>query len=82
MSLREILDEKNMTVYRLAKESNLPYTTVNDICNGKAQLEKCSAGTVYRIARALDVSMEELLAPYMTQRASFENLALHIFVCL
>lgn len=73
MIVREALKKKNMSVYRLAKESDLPYATVNDICNGKAQLEKCSAGTVYQIARALGVSMEELLAPHYPQRASFEN---------
>ena len=73
MTIREILNEKNITVYRLAKESKLSYATVNDICNGKAQLEKCSAETIYKIAHALDVSMEELLAPCFFKRSSFEN---------
>lgn len=73
MTIRETLKEKNMTIYRLAKVSELPYTTVNDICSGKAQLEKCSAETVYRIACALDVSMEALLAPCFIKRSSFEN---------
>lgn len=62
-----------MSIYRLAKTSEVPYATVNDICNGKAQLEKCSAETIYRLARALDVSMEELLAPRIFKRSSFEN---------
>lgn len=73
MTIRETLQERNMSVYRLAKVSALPYATVNDICSGKAQLEKCSAETVYRIARALEVSMEELLAPCFHKRSSFEN---------
>lgn len=73
MTLREILKEKKMTVYRLSRESKVPYSTVNDICSGRAQLEKCSAETVYKIARALDVSMEELLAPCFLKRSSFEN---------
>ena len=73
MTIREALKEKNMTIYRLARESELPYATVNDICNGKAQLEKCSAETIYRIAQALNVSMEELLAPCFFKRISFEN---------
>ena len=62
-----------MSVYRLAKASELPYATVNDICSGKAQLEKCSAETIYKIAKALDVPMEELLAPCFLKRSSFEN---------
>ena len=73
MTIREKLNEKNMSVYRLAKVSELPYATVNDICSGKAQLEKCSAETIYKIARALGVSMEELLAPCLLKRSSFEN---------
>ena len=73
MTIRERLKEKKMTVYRLAKTSELPYATVNDICSNKAQLGKCSAETVYKIARALDVSMEELLAPCFLKRSSFEN---------
>lgn len=71
--LREVLAEKNISMYRLAKKSGLPYATVNDLCNGKAQMRKCSAETVYQIAHALDMSMEELLAPYFTERSSFEN---------
>lgn len=73
MILRDALKKKNITIYRLAKESGLPYATVNDICNGKANLENCSAETVYKIARALNVSMEELIAPCLLKRSSFEN---------
>ena len=46
---------------------------VNDIFNGKSQLNRCSAETVYRLAHALDLSMEELLAPCLLKRSSFEN---------
>ena len=73
MTIQDALKQKNMSIYRLAKASEVPYATVNDICNGKAQLEKCSAETIYRLARALDVSMEELLAPCFLKRSSFEN---------
>lgn len=73
MTIRDALSKRNMTVYRLAKTSGLPYATVNDICNGKAKLEKCSAETIYKISHALDISMEELLAPCFLVRSSFEN---------
>lgn len=73
MDIKDVLLSKKMSIYRLAKTSGIPYATVNDICNGKARLEKCSAETVYRIARALDISMEELLAPCLIKRSSFEN---------
>ena len=73
MTIRETLKEKNMSVYRLAKESRIPYATVNDICSGKASLEKCSGETIYKLAKALELSMEELLTPCLLERSSFEN---------
>ena len=73
MTIQNALKQRNMSIYRLAKTSEVPYATVNDICNGKAQMEKCSAETIYRLAHALGVSMEELLAPCFLKRSSFEN---------
>ncbi len=73
MTIPDVLKEKKMSIYRLAKISEVPYATLNDICNGKTRLEKCSAETVYRLAGALNVSMEEMLAPCMMKRPSFEN---------
>ncbi len=73
MTIRDVLEQRNMSIYQLAKASGVPYSTVNDICNGKARLEKCSAETIYHIARALDLPMEELLAPCFVKRCSFEN---------
>ena len=68
----DIMREKAMTKYRLSKLSNVPYTTVNDICTGRADIRRCSADTVYKIAGALGVTMEELLAPYYVVRPDFE----------
>lgn len=72
MTINECLAQKHLTKYRLSKLSNVPYTTINDICSGKAKLEKCSAETVYKIASALDITMENLLAPCFLERSSFE----------
>ena len=73
MTIQDVLKEKDMSVYRLSKTSEVPYATVNDIFNGKTRLEKCSAETIYRLARALNVTMEELLAPYVVKRPGFES---------
>jgi len=37
--LNEWMEQKKISRYRLAKNSGIPYSTVNDICNGKTQLE-------------------------------------------
>ncbi len=60
MLLDTLLKKKNMTKYRLAVEAGIPHATLSDICSGKTRLEKCSAETIYKIARALDVPMELL----------------------
>ncbi len=73
MTIKAMLEEKNMSVYKLSKESTVPYATCNDIVNGKARLEKCSAETVYKIAQALNVTMESLLSSSLTKRSNFEN---------
>ena len=73
MTIREIIDERKMSVYQLAKVSGIPYATLNDICNGKTRLEKCTAETIYKLAHALDMSMEDLLTPYFIKRSTFEN---------
>lgn len=72
MMLVECLEQKKMSMYRLAQSSGIPYATVHDICSGKTKLEKCSAETVYRLARALGTTMEELLSPCFMTRNSFE----------
>lgn len=61
MTIGRILQKKNISMYRLSKESGVPQATISDICSGKAVLSRCAAGTVWRIARALDVTVEELL---------------------
>ena len=63
MDLNQVLEQKNITKYRLWKESGVPQATISDICTGKTRIEKCSAETIYRIAKVLDVSMESLIAP-------------------
>lgn len=70
--IQEVLRKNGISIYQLAKNSGVPYSTVNDICNGKTRLEKCGADTVYKLSKALDVTMETLLEPYMKERISFE----------
>ena len=60
MMIEDLLVKRQMTKYRLAVLSGVPHATLNDICSGKTKLEKCSAETVYKLAKTLNVSMELL----------------------
>ena len=61
MTINELLREKKISKYRLSRLSGVPYTTINDICTGKTRIEKCSAETIYKIAKVFSISMEELI---------------------
>lgn len=68
MDINKIIEQKQITKYRLAKESGVPHATLNDICSGKTNIGKCSAETLYKIAKVLDVSMESLLTDDLYER--------------
>lgn len=72
MLINEIMTRRNMSKYRLSKNSGIPYTTLTDILSGKARLEKCSAETVYKLSKELNITMEQLLSPCFEKRCSFE----------
>ena len=74
MLINEQLEKLNMTKYRLSKDSGVPQATINDICSGKADLEKCAAGTLFRLAKVLSISIEEILqSAGMEYRCAFET---------
>lgn len=73
MKINEILTHKKMTKYRLSKESGVAQTTITDICSGKTRMEKCEAGTLYRIAKTLNVSMESLLNEEIETKEKMEH---------
>jgi len=73
VNINTLLKQKNMTKYKLAKLSGVPHTTVLDICNGKTAVCKCNAETLYKLANALDVTMEALVADSFEKRPYFEN---------
>lgn len=72
MNISEIIAEKHLSKYSVAKHSGIPYMTLNDLCNGKTRLDKCNADTVYKLAKELGVTMEELLEPIMAPRPAFD----------
>ena len=59
--IEELMNKYKITKYRLAIRANIPHATLNDICSGKTKIEKCSAETVYKLAKALNVSLELLI---------------------
>ena len=73
MNINDILQKKNITKYRLSKISGVPFTTISDISTGKAKIEKCAADTIYKLSKALNVTMEDLVADRLEYRQNFES---------
>lgn len=61
MTLKTMLNERNLSMYRLSQLSGVPKTTVIDICSGKSAIAGCTAKTVYQLAKVLNCPMEELM---------------------
>ena len=61
MIINDLLRKSKMSRYQLSKESGVPQATVSDICSGKSSLEKCASGTLYKIAKVLNVTVDSIL---------------------
>lgn len=62
MFLKTILEQINISEYQLSKTTDIPKSTINDTCTGKSTLKRCNVITVYKIAKALDYTIEQLLS--------------------
>lgn len=59
--LKEYLNNNNISVYKLSEKSGIPYTTLNELANGKKKIEDCKIKTIELLAEALNISIETLL---------------------
>lgn len=80
MVIDDLLKAAKMSQYKLSKESGVPQATISDICSGKTAMEKCAAGTLYKLAKVLNVTVDALLEADMQSamndseyRSSFET---------
>lgn len=61
MVISDLLMQAHMSQYKLSKESGVGQATISDLCSGKTSIEKCAAGTLYRIAKVLGTSVDYLI---------------------
>lgn len=57
--LKDYFDSIGRSVYSIAKESKVPYSTLNDLVNGKVKISECKAGMLRRLAITLGMSMDD-----------------------
>ena len=61
MKLNQLIQNQKKSLYKVSQESGVPYATLNELHNGKTKIQKCNAGTVYKLAKYFGVSMESML---------------------
>ena len=64
MYLNELMNARQMSRTELSARSRVPESTLRDILSGKTQLDRCEAATLYDLAGALQVSIEDILENY------------------
>lgn len=62
MTIQQLLQDTQMSRYRLSKISGIPWATLADIYSGKTHLNRCGAGTLSKLSKTLGLTIEELLA--------------------
>lgn len=61
MNFEQLLLSKNISANQLSKISDVPRTTILDMVRGRSDIRKASGMTLYKIAKALDVYIEDLI---------------------
>ena len=59
----EIFEHSGMTMYQLSNCSGVPYTTINEICNRKKNINAKASETVFRLAAALGCDVLNIMNP-------------------
>lgn len=58
--LKTYIQTHNISIYSVSKSSKIPYSTLNDIVNGKVEITNVKAGILHALAKALGISMDAL----------------------
>ena len=80
MNIKSFLKENGMKVAEISRKSGIPYSTLNDIINGKTDIDGVKLGTVRELADCMGIGLDEL---YRMCKESTERISLaggNIFV--
>lgn len=58
--IKDLIEEKNISILDFSKLSGVPYSTLHDLVSGKKDIRNCSMEMGYKISKVLDISMEQL----------------------
>ena len=67
MILQNYLKSKKINISDLSKLTGISYMTLSDLCKGRTGLLKTSSENLYKISKAINVAMEELIEDYVIE---------------
>ena len=71
--LKEYLNNCGRSIYAVSKECGIPYSTLNDLANGKVNIGNCKFGMVRDLAAGLGLSIDELCSICDPDTAVYRN---------
>lgn len=71
--LKGYLNEKNISVYSISKSMGIPYSTVNDLVNGKVDITNCKVSLLKRLSEQLGMSMDAMYSICSGEERRLEN---------
>ena len=71
--LKGYLNEKNISVYSISNSMGIPYSTVNDLLNGKVDITNCKVSLLKRLSEQLGMSMDAMYSICSGEERRLEN---------
>jgi len=59
---KDFIQQTNKSIYKISKESGIPYSTLNELVLGKKNLKDCSVKLLNTLAGYFGVSMDRILS--------------------
>ncbi len=63
--IEDLIKRKGKSVYKISKESGIPYMTLSDIAKGKTDLRNVNAKTLFALSESMGMSMDELYKSFV-----------------
>ncbi len=57
--LKDELKRRNLSIKDIQKESNIPYTTLNDLVNGRTDIDNVGTRVLVAVSNSLGISMDD-----------------------
>lgn len=58
--LKDYLKKQNISIYSLSKDSGIPYSTLNDLANGKVDIDNCRVSILTKLSITLNLDLDNI----------------------